>query len=159
MLTGGRYIPQSALAAGFYGGVGDFYMGGPAAFSTRSPAYLNGFGTAVITGPTGISGTIFDIPNIGDPARLGQTDRVGRGLTGVDARTTQDRQTLQPPGEPDTTVSPTLKQAQDAKADAYNRLMQALKNAVDGVAGDDVKKAISDFQAAEAKVKELSGGR
>jgi len=142
--SGGTALSQAALANGYYSGIGNFYLGGPAAFSSQDLTYLNGFGTATTA----------------DSVRLGETDRIGRGVIGSDQFQRSGRVGLQPASEPQSTdsdVSSALKQAEDTKTEAYNRMVQTLKSSTQGVMSPDVQKAISNYKAAEARVKELSG--
>jgi hypothetical protein len=154
-VTGGAYVPPSMMAAA-YGGSGGLNMGNNAAFALRSPPFVNGLGTAALAGPNGISGSAFDLPGIGDPARLGRTDVIGRGLTNGDETLLHNRSSLnQRPLE----ASSTLEEATATKNAAYTAMVDALKGSADGSFTGDVKKSIDAYRAAEERLKELQAAK
>lgn len=154
-LSLGQYrSPSLAAASGIYpgatyaGGTGGLNLGGNAAFAVHAPPYVNGLGTAAVQGPNGISGTAFDLPNIGDPARLGRVDSVGRGLTNGDETLTLNRTALFGANAP--VASDSLAAAQAARDEAYTRMVGAMK---DGGSSADAQKAIANFRAADEALK------
>jgi hypothetical protein len=172
-ITGGGTVPPPLATSGSLrglgtlgglgsaGGIGGFTggvnFGGGAAFSLRSPSYTNGLGTAVLAGPSGISGTIFDIPGIGDPARLGATDRIGRGLTGNEQTLALNRESFRPAGEPETTGAPEARRAADRKAAAYERMVSELKSVAEGSgSARAVQQAVDAYRDAESALKDLT---
>ena len=152
-LSFGAYQPaQQYLASASYGGSGGLNLGNNGAFAVHAPPYGNGLGTLAVQGPNGISGSAFDLPGIGDPARLGRTDVIGRGLTNGDETLTLNRSSmLMGPNSPVDTD--TLVGAQAARDDAYTKMVTALKGSVDGSFNGDVQAAIATYRAADEALK------
>lgn len=155
-VSGGAYVPMGMMSA-TYGGSGGLNMGNNAAFALHQPPYVNGLGTAAIQGPNGISGSAFDLPGIGDPARLGRTDVIGRGLTNGDETLLQNRTSMNArPLEASTT---SVEEATAAKNSAYTRMVEALKGSADGSFTGDVKATIDAYRAAEEQLKGLQAAK
>lgn len=152
-LSFGSYQPaQQFLASAAYGGSGGLNLGNNGAFGIHAPPYGNGLGTAALQGPNGINGTAFDLPGIGDPARLGRTDVIGRGLTNGDETLLLNRTSMHlGPNAP--VAGDSLTAAQAARDDAYSRMVAALKGTAEGSYSGDVQKAIADYRAADESLK------
>lgn len=152
------------LYAGFGAvGVPQLSLNNSAAFNLRSSATVNGLGTTLVVPSNGIAGTAFDVPGVGDPARLGRTDVIGRGLTGGDFSTAANRSSLQGAAAPSTTTTPTadpgsasLGEAQTARDAAYRAMLDVMTQARDGDTHVDVEAAVRTYQAAQDRLQALT---
>lgn len=147
-LSFGAYRPAASyLASSAYGGSANVNLGGASAFGLHAPSYVNGLGTAAIQGPNGIGGTAFDLPGIGDPARLGRTDVVGRGLTNGDETLALNRTSMHMgPNSP--VASDSLAALQSARDAAYEKMVTAVKGE-----GGDPTAAINAYRSADEALK------
>ncbi len=136
-----RPLMPAPYSGAYYGGMSNFYMGGPAPFATANVAYTGGFGSAAASAAGAQPVTV-----MGDAA-----------VPGTDV-TLSNRAALHPAAPANSAeLAAKLEESEKNRRAAYERLVEALRGRASETAGaaDPVAAAIRDYKDAHRESESL----